>query len=317
MFKPTEGGTVCATTLGDLSLGRVVSLLPQDRSRWPGGLRLFVSVLSLLIIALVVREADGINLVGTTAFVPRSPLFWLLFAASYLALPVADWIIFRRLWGVGPGAFGALVRKLVYNELLLDYVGDAYFYGWSRKTVGLEAAPFGAVKDVAILSAMAANGITLGMVVIAWPAAATSALGLQTRALMLSLALVLMTSIAVLFFRRSLFSLQMAQLRMILAIHIARLVTGVALSAFLWHLALPIVPVATWLLLATIRLLIGRLPFIPNKDVLFAGVAFVILRHDVEIAPLLTLMAGLTLGIHLLVGGAFALTDPFRRKVNA
>jgi hypothetical protein len=293
-----------------------VSLRPQDRPRWPGGVRLLTSVLSLLVIASVIYEIRGVDLHAIVALIPSSPLFWGVFTASYLTIPAADWLIFRRLWGVGPPAFGALVRKLIYNELLLGYLGEAYFYTWARRHVKLEATPFGAVKDVAILSAMAGNIITLLMLAVAWPLASATQLGLQTRSVVLSLTVVLVTSMAALLWRRQIFSLPRRQLNFIFLTHVCRLITVTALSALLWHLVLPIVPIVWWLLLATIRLLISRLPFVPNKDVVFAGLAVFMLGHEVEIASLLTMMAGLILLTHLLVGTACAATDLVQREAQ-
>ena len=290
------------------------TLCPQDRPRWPGGVQLLSSVLSLLVIGSVIYEVRGVNLHAILGLTPTSPLFWLVFAASYLTVPVADWLIFRHLWGVGPAAFGALMRKLIYNELLLGYLGEAYFYTWARRHVRLEATPFGAVKDVAILSAVAGNILTMAMLAIAWPLASATQLGLQTRSVVFSLSVVLVTSMAALLWRRQIFTLPRPQLAFIFAMHVARIVLLTGLSALLWHLVLPSVPVVWWLLLATIRLLISRLPFVPNKDVVFAGLAVFMLGHDVEIASLLTLMAGLILLSHLLVGTAFAATDLLQRE---
>lgn len=294
-----------------------VALRPQDRPRWPGGVRLLSSVLSLLVIASVIYAMRGVDLHAILALIPASPLFWAVFAVSYLAIPGADWLIFHRLWGVGPSAFGALVRKLIYNELLLGYLGEAYFYTWARRRVALEAAPFGAVKDVAILSAVAGNILTLLMLAVAWPLASATQLGLQTRSVVLSLTVVLITSMAAVLWRRRIFSLPRAQLGYVFAIHVGRIIAVTALSALLWHLVLPFVPLVWWLLLATIRLLVSRLPFVPNKDVVFAGLAVFMLGHEVEVASLLTMMAGLILLAHLLVGIAFAATDLLQRETRA
>jgi hypothetical protein len=314
--QPNHDGTYQAY-LVEVPIASAVTLRPQDRPRWPGGMRLLSSVLSLLVIASVIYEVRGVNLHAILALIPNSPLFWTAFAASYLTVPGTDWLIFHKLWKVGPAAFGALLRKLIYNELLLGYLGEAFFYTWARRHVRLEAAPFGAVKDVAILSAIAGNIITLLMLAIAWPLASATQLGLQTRSVVLSLTVVLITSMAILLWRRQIFSLSREQLRIIFAMHIGRIVTVTALSALLWHLVLPVVPLVWWLLLATIRLLISRLPLVPNKDVVFAGLAVFMLGHEVEIASLLTLMAGLILLTHLLVGTAFATTDLLRREARS
>ncbi|HEY7808346.1 MAG TPA: hypothetical protein VIC34_14205 [Croceibacterium sp.] len=314
MLSAKDGGTVYQAYLVRVPEDMTAALRPQDRPRWPGGTRLLSSILSLLVIAAVIHEIRGVNVRAIISLIPASPIFWAVFALSYFAQPITEWLIFRRLWGVGPPAFAALIRKLIYNELLLGYLGEVYFYAWARRKLNLEAAPFGAVKDVTILSAVAGNIVTLLMLMVAWPLASATQLGLQSRAVVLSLTVVLLTSMAMLLWRRQIFSLPRPDLRFIFAMHIIRLIAVTGLSAFLWHLILPSIPVVWWLLLATIRLLISRLPFVPNKDVVFAGLAVFMLGHDVEIASLLTLMAGLILLSHLMVGSTFALTDLIRKE---
>jgi hypothetical protein len=312
-----DGGGVYQAYLVRMPTDMTAALRPQDRPRWPGSARLLSSILSLLVIAAVIYEIRGVHLHSIFSLIPTSPAFWIVFGISYLTQPISEWLIFKRLWNVGPAAFGALVRKLIYNELLLGYLGEVFFYAWARRRLTLDAAPFGAVKDVTILSAVAGNIVTLLMLAVAWPLASATELGLQTRPIVLSLTVVLITSMALLLWRRQIFSLPRADLRFIFAMHIARLVVATGLSALLWHLALPQIPLVWWLLLATIRLLISRLPFVPNKDVVFAGLAVFMLGHDVEIASLLTLMAGLILLTHLLVGTTFAVSDLLRREANA
>lgn len=309
MLSPESDGTVCQAYVAPSPVAMTAALRPQDQPRWPGGARLLSSVLSLLVIAAVIHEIRGVNVRAIVTLVPSEPIFWTLFAVGYLAQPITEWLIFRRLWGVGPAAFPALVRKLIYNELLLGYLGEVYFYAWARRRLKLGAAPFGAVKDVTILSALAGNTITLLMLMLAWPLASATQLGLQSRAVVLSLTVVLASSLAMLVWQRRIFSLPRRDLRFIFAMHVVRIIANTGLSALLWHLILPSIPVVYWLLLATIRLLISRLPFVPNKDVVFAGLAVFMLGNDVEIASLLTLMAGLILLVHVLIGSAFALSD--------
>ncbi|MFX8381742.1 hypothetical protein ABTL77_20290, partial [Acinetobacter baumannii] len=84
--------------------------------------------------------------------------------------PFADWVIFRRLWGIPASGIFPLLKKLIGNELLpINYVGEVYFYDWARRHVKIDASPFGAVKDVAILSALAGNVVTVIMLALTWP----------------------------------------------------------------------------------------------------------------------------------------------------
>ncbi|MCB2048234.1 MAG: hypothetical protein KDE32_08410 [Novosphingobium sp.] len=273
--------------------------------------------LSLLVIAAALWQVRNVNFAGMLGMVPKSPLFWAIFAVSYLAGPMSEWIIFRRLWGVGPAAFGALVRKLIYNELLVGYLGEVYFYTWARQHLKFVATPFGAVKDVAVLSAVSGNVMTLLFMVVAFPFLKLLPLHDHATAIGWSLAFVIGTSLAIMFWRRSIFSLRRDELLMVLAMHVLRILAITGLSAALWHMVLPDTPLGWWLILATIRLLISRLPFVPNKDVVFAGVAVLALGEDVQLAALMAMMAALILITHVLVGLSFAIADLIRRKANA
>jgi len=77
----------------------------------------------------------------------------------------------------------------------------------------------------------------------------------------------------------------------------------------MWHLLLPAVALSWWLLLATFRQLLSRLPFLPNKDVVFAGLAVFLVGQDGPIVSAMALMASLILAAHLLVGGVLVAAD--------
>ncbi|WP_404477871.1 hypothetical protein [Novosphingobium sp. BL-52-GroH] len=286
-----------------------IRLTPQDRPSNRGRNAVFSILLSLAVIAAIVHETNSIELRRLPAMIPSSPAFWPVFVASYFITPASEWLIFRRLWGIPATGFIALVRKKVYNELLLGYLGEAYFYTWARRRVALVAAPFGAVKDVAILSAMMGNAVTVALVAAVLPLLGTTALGIDARMLMLSLAVILAISIAAMALRRRVFSLSRPELWMIGRMHLARIVLSTLLSAVLWHLVLPDVALSWWLYLATLRLLVSRLPLVPNKDLLFAGITVVVLGQERDIGTLMALMAGLILATHLVLGAMVALND--------
>lgn len=260
-------------------------------------------------LAAAVWQVSNLRLTDVTALIPYSPLFWLVFLLRYCAPPACDWIIFRRLWRVGANAFSALLRKLIYNELVLGYLGDAYFYTWAKRRLPEAAKPFGAVKDVAILSAVSGNVVTLILIAVAYPYLALLPLAEYATAIAWSLAAILLVSLGALFFRKAVFSLGRSELLMIFAIHMGRIVTTTFLTALAWHLVLPEVNLGWWLLLSAVRLLVSRLPFIPNRDIVFAGVAVLAVGDGVAIAALMAMMAGLILSLHLLLALVFGLHD--------
>jgi hypothetical protein len=290
----------------------VAALREQDRAGWPWT-RIATTLFSLLVIGAALYQARGLHFADVRALVTPSPLFWMTFVAAYLCTPVSEWLIYRRLWAIGPEAIAPLLRKQVYNELLLGYLGEAYFYNWARNHLKLPTTPFGAVKDVAVMSAIAGNAMTMLLVALAAPFAGVLALGHHASEFCWSLGIVMVTSTALLLLRGRIFSLDARDLRFVFGVHIGRIVAAAALGALMWHLVLPEVPVVWWLVLVAVRLLISRLPLVPNKDVVFAGIAVFAIGRDLQIGELLTLLAALILTLHIVVGTAFALGDLARK----
>ncbi|NNM77724.1 hypothetical protein HJG53_12475 [Sphingomonas sp. ID1715] len=282
------------------------------------GLAAFVGpAISLAVLVAVVMQLRTLDWRQIWAIVPSSPLFWTVFAATYFAAPFADWIIFRKLWGIPASGFAALLKKLIGNEILLGYIGEVYFYDWARKRADITTAPFGAVKDVTILSALVGNAVTLAMLVFAWPFLGILQLGTQGRTLLLSVAAVILTSLAAMVLRRRLFSLPPRELRFVAWAHLGRIIASTVLAAMMWHLVLPQVALVWWLLLATFRLLLSRLPFLPNKDIVFAGMAVFLVGHERDIGAMMTMIASCILAAHLLLGAALTSGDLANRGKRA
>ena len=265
--------------------------------------------LSVALLAALGSKLASIGFAELLRGVPVSPVFWLAFGAYYLALPASEWLIFRRLWNIPPSGFAALLRKLVSNEILFGYSGEAYFYGWARRRAKMAAAPFGAIKDVSILSAVAGNLMTLAMLTLAWPVIGQVGPELHGRTVALSAAVMIGLSLALLAFRHRIFSLPRSDLWMIFGVHVARLLLTTLLSGVMWHSALPSVSMGWLLILATLQLLVPRLPFVPNKDLVFASVALFLIGHEGAIGPLIAMIAGLILLVHLLLGLVLTLSE--------
>ncbi|MEP6784656.1 MAG: hypothetical protein ABI898_02830 [Sphingomonadales bacterium] len=280
--------------------------LKAGHNRW---LAWATPALSVAILAVVVWQFRHINLNEIVAVIPTNPLFWVVFLVYFFAGPVADFIIFRRLWGIPFEGFIALLRKSVSNALLVDYLGEAYFYSWARKKMNMVTSPFGAVKDVAILSALVSNVVTIVMMVFAYPYAHQLNLGVSELLIAGSIGIVAVVSILVVAFGKRLFSLTRSQLWWVSGVHVARLVSTNLLLALAWSLALPDVALSWWLVLVTINMLLSRLPLISNKDVIFAGLVVFLVGRDDEVKLLMALMATLVLLANITVGVVLALGD--------
>lgn len=297
-------GTVSGDELTDLpTSGIAAGFDPKPLvEKSPGWTAWIGPVLSLAMLVAVLWKARDLNLHRIENLIPASAGFWIVFLLYYFANTVADWIIFRRLWRIPPSGFLALLGKRISNEILLGYSGEVYFYGWARRRGDISGAPFGAIKDVAILSALAGNIATLMMLLLAWLFLGPLHLSTGGKTLVFSITCLIVTSLAMMMLRRHLFSLPREELRFTLAVHFARISTAILLTGLLWHLALPGVTVGWWLALATLMMLVSRLPLIPNKDIVFAGVAMFMIGRYADIGGLMALTATLTLTAHLIIG---------------
>ena len=287
------------------------TLKPEPRP-WSTWLSRFLSGAFLVAMALQLGKMDTNQLHNA---LPQNLWFLPVLLALYFALPIADWIIFRRLWALPVSGFFILLAKRIGNEVLISYSGEVYFYLWARKRTDLSAAPFGAIKDVNILSALAANLIALTLLLLTYPFISQLHLGEYTDASVITAATFLVLSFAVLLFSRRVFTLERNALWWIFGVHIIRLSAGVLLCALLWFIILPGPHFGFWLILSMIRLLVGRLPFLPNKEALFAVIAVFLVGQDSAVSTLITLTATTILALHILVAailGAVALFSPDR-----
>lgn len=304
--------TIAAPALPSLP-GFVPSPLARPGRNWTMWLG---PLISLALLAAVFLQLGTVDFHSLLQLVPRTPLFWIVFTLSYSLTPLCDWMIFNRLWSIPPGGIAALFRKRLSNELLLGYVGDVYFYAWARRNVRMSGSPFGTVKDSAILSGVMGNAVTLAMLALTFPLFISLKMAIDGRTLAVSLALLVLMSIVPMLLGRRLFSLPAPQRRMVAGIHLIRIVASLLVSSWLWHLMLPEVALSWWIMLSTVRIILSRLPLVPNKDVLFAGVATFLVGREGEIAQVLALLASLMLATHLLVGLVLGVSGVIRNRRN-
>ena len=274
--------------------------------------------LSLIILGAVITRLTAFPLHRIDALLPASAAFWIAILAYYLAVPASEWVIFRRLWAFPAAGAPVLIRKQIGNEILLNYLGEAYLYAWARRHAEVAAAPFGAVKDVSILSAVAGNGLTLILVLAATPLFRISPIPSDNQVILFSIGFLLATSTILIFLRHRLFTLPRRELAFIFSVHVIRVIVMILLSGLLWSFLLPGHGLITWTWLAAMRQLISRLPLAPDKDVLFAGFASAFAMRDQDVVAAAALVAGVVLSLHLslglLLGGSDLLRMMYRPR---
>ncbi|WP_157084775.1 hypothetical protein [Sphingomonas pituitosa] len=268
---------------------------------------------SAAILVAVFWQLDGLDFTVLTR-TPRNPIFWLCFVATYVLGPVMDWLILRRIWGIGIGAFPALLRKQAANEVVLGYSGDAQLYVWARRKLGPEGRPFETLRDVAVTSALAGNLVTLAMMVLNAPIVQGLAKGTLFTTLLISTGTIVLSSLAIFFLRRVVFALPPRLIAETLGIHTVRILLSLVLTALLWKLLLPVVPAAALFLVGTLRMMLSRLPFVPAREALLAPLIVALLGDSAGLAGAVLFVATLMLAAHVVVGGVAALADMVTRS---
>ena len=280
------------------SIVEALQPLNSPQRQWP---KYLSAAVSLLLLGSISNELFKGGLTALGSAIPRSLGFYLCFAAVYMVQPVADYIIFRKLWQMPFSGMRPILRKFVANEVLLGYSGEAYFYAWARERLQFVTAPFAAIKDVSILSAVVGNLLTLLLLIVATPFAFAIIPQNMVWPIASSAGVIIAMSLAILLFKGRLFSIASFELRWVAAVHVVRTSAYTLLLALSWHFALPHVPLTIWLLLITGRQLVSRLPLVPNKDLVFAGLALLLIGGDNQVAQLMSFTVALTLLFHALV----------------
>ena len=285
---------------------------------WAG--RVFRALFFVGVLLWLMLKVRAIGWSNVAAALPRTPWFYILFVVIFLALPVSDGLIFRLLLGRPlPGSLPVFVRKRVFNSAFVGYSGEVYLFVWARQRLGIASKTLLlAIKDNAILSALASAAITSVLLVIFmgtgrakwiadWLHSAGGMLlaGLLVAAFLTPLLLRL---------RKQILSVSWRVAGAVLGIHVARILVVVLLQATQWAVVLPAEPWGVWVTFLTVQMVISRLPIVPNRDLLFLSAALE-MSHIVDgpraaMAGLLLAGGALTQGSNLL----FFLLTSFQRR---
>ncbi|MFT3964765.1 MAG: hypothetical protein QM690_02640 [Sphingobium sp.] len=252
--------------------------------------------LSLAALAVIVAELHEQGMAPLLMLGQAGPAFWIVFVAGLMVEPFTEYSILRRLIGAGRDVFPPLVRKQALNNLLIGYAGDTYFAAWLQQHIGNARKAFATVCDLAIISALVNNIATVILLILVWQPVQKLA-GARLDGWTMAVAGALIAVPVVLAAWRRVRTPD-GGMGTILAFQTGRTLLCTALVGLTWHLALPEVPLLSWMLLMAARMVVSRLPIVPNKDLAFAGIVSLFMGPDSRIAPMVAAVALLTLVAH-------------------
>lgn len=244
------------------------------------GKRIIRGVRGLLIASVVGYLIYRLSLIGWGELwtsLPQTPYFYLTVLLMYCLLPVSESLIYGMAWEVKPWTtLPVLLRKRVLNADVLGYSGEAYLFAHAQKNVDKPAREIGLViKDNLILSgviSVASATVLLVGLLLSGYVALDAILGNPAPGYLAVIAFALIL-VAALFvqFRRSIFHLTESLLAKIAGLHVARFLLSYVLQVIQWWVVLPDVSFSAWATLLVVLTVMNRIPFLPSRDLIFAG----------------------------------------------
>lgn len=286
-----------------------------ERAPAAQGLRRASRYIQLAVLAALIGflafKLQAVGWAEVWAALPSDPDFYAVLLLAYSVAPLTEAAIYRRLWRLPARTLPLFFRKRVYNEVLLDYAGEAYFWAWARRSIpaaDIRSTALPVVRDVNLLSGLVSNAATLLVLAAAFAAGAPLLPALPLWGLAAGVLVPFAMMLLVVCAR--FFSLRRADATAVAAFHTGRLVLTFLLQTALWTIALPDVPFDRWLIVLAAQMVVTRLPFLPNRELVMSGVVLtlggVLGVSEAHVASTFMAIAALTLCLHgvvLLVTG--------------
>ena len=234
-----------------------------------------ISVVGGILAYLAVR----LSTIGWSAFVsslPTSPIFYLTIGLLYSLLPLSESLIYRRLWNVPvKKILPVVLGKRALNADVVGYTGELMLYVQSRQhaTVGAKMIRQ-SIKDNLIVSSI--SSLSLGFIVLVVLLATGQILlpSWSENSFVVVFTVGILAGVlglAVYGFRHAIFSLPRRDLMFMAAVHLTRFLAGFVIQVVQWWSVVPDAPFSSWATLLSAMIVTNRIPFLPSKDILFAG----------------------------------------------
>lgn len=256
-------------------LGRAAAAGPSVK-RAAGYARLAVF---LLFVGVIGWRLNALGVDNVIAALPTSPWFYVLFLLAYFSAPAFEMLIYGPLWRAPLLSLArVLIQKRILNEGVLGYSGEAFLGWWARTRLKIPGARvFAAIKDSNFVSSFVSTTATLGMayVVMLSGAGARQQGPLVSHHTQIYSVLGAVTGVVVLLYlfrrRLKLISMDAETVVRISRVHALRLTLFLGLQLMMWTIAAPGVPFMGWVVLLAAYLMVTRLPFMPNYDLVLLG----------------------------------------------
>jgi hypothetical protein len=172
-----------------------------------------------------------------------------------------------------------ILKKRLMNTFMLDYSGEAFFYFWAQARLKLSRGLLvHGIKDSNLLSGGAGLLMVYVMVLLLLAsgglkisAGLSAPDGHQVWLYVLAGTVPLILCAGLILGRKKLTALSAGQIATTFWIHFARSALVLAVEFGLWELSGALASAVACLQFVALRLVVTRLPLVPNKDLIFVG----------------------------------------------
>jgi hypothetical protein len=276
----------------------------------------------LALLVIIGRRLTELGWRGIWLARPASIGFYLLLVAQFFLQPFGDYFVYRNLWGRDSApTMAVILRKRLMNTFMLDYSGEAFFYFWAQKNLKLAPGMLvHGIKDSNLLSGGAGLVMVwlLGFLLLATGGLHIPVMPGQRWIYVLAGTVPLVLCAVLLLAHRKVTVLSRRQLAATFGIHFLRACLVLGIEFGLWQLSGALPTAVASLQFVALRLVITRLPLVPNKDLIFVGVgiaaAGVANAAVTPVATILVILAAADLVLAATVAGITALPGLSRKS---
>lgn len=276
----------------------------RERDDVQRALKVLQYSLLALIIAYLIYKLTHLGWGAVIGALPESPWFYVFFLLRFVALPISELAIYEIVWSQPlVRHFFVFIRKRVYNFAVMGYSGEAFLTLWARRRLSLSHKKILiGVKDNNLLSAFSSNAATVILILLL---AATGGLKAGLDAFpgarwLFGLAFLSAgtLSLLVMIFRDKLMALPKGVMPRLIGVHGGRQALIILLHAAMYAAALPGAPIMAWMTFIAMQLVLSRVPFLPNQDIVYLGAALslapIVGAPEAAVAGMLVAEAGLS-----------------------
>ncbi len=257
-------------------------------------------VLTAIIISFLIYQLWDIGWKEVLSNPPKTPWFYILFLVLHFALPFTEVLIYKLSWkGLGFWqGFKAFTQKKILNTEVVSYSGEGYLYLWGKNNLKeSNRHVFNVIKDNNIISAFSSTVMALlllPMFIYFSDVPFLEVIQISEKTLYLAVGITLAIVLLAIIFRKRIISMSLKTSLGVLGLYKIRIVFMNVVEALQWHLVIPDAPLEFWLVMLGTKIVVTRIPFLPNQELLFIN-ACLIVAGQMNMPIDKTMLAGMML----------------------